>query len=349
MEEASRWKVPPSRENPEYSVCVVLETGDVLEITPVVLSLDISHREEQLAVCVTLRLANTQYEGKWVTSILKVRQRVFLYANDGERHEEVFRGWLWSTSYASSPRDRELTVKCYYDLIYWQESEVSEYFAKGKSTQAVVTSLFRTWGVPMRWGYVSTTHDKLALRGTLADIVTSDVLDEAKKQTGKKYAIVMEQDTAVIRTAGDNEAYYRFEEAGSALETKWEVTMDGMVTQVLILGQAKDDKRTPVVATITGDTATYGTLQKLQDRGDEKKTTLAKAKEEARHTIDEKGKPKVEYTLKSVDVPWIRKGDRVYVHVGGIWDKRLIVWSLDRTISDRERTMTLTMREVDAP
>lgn len=332
----------PSKENPDYSVVLTTLEGVQYELTPIVSTLELSHQKEQLAQSATLALINTLFEGKWVNSMIEARQRVCIYANDGERHEEVFRGFVWSSVYLSSTTERELTVKCYDNLIYWQESEDTAFFPAGWTTESVVANLAAKWGIPLTYRYQSISHGKLALQGTLSDLIASEVLDKAKKQTGVKYAVIMKGDTAIIRTAGDNEDYYKIVQASNAIHTKSGYTMDDMVTQVLVLGAAKNGSA-PVEATVSGDTAKYGTLQKLQSRGGD--TTLAAAKEEAQSTVDEKGGPKWEYELKCSDIPWIRKGDKVYVSVGGIYQKTLIVWGIDRSINDESRDMTLTMED----
>ena len=335
----------PSKENPEYTVVLTMaSTGEQFELTPILVSLEFTHQKEQLAQCATLTLVNVAYEGSWANKMFRVRDRVFIYANDGERHEEVFRGFVWTNTYTSALKERELVLRCYDNLIYWQESEDSEFFPKGRTTKDVVQTIFDKWGIPLEYRYESITHDKLPLRGTLADLVTSDILDKVRKQTGKQYAIVMEGDKAVIRTLGDNESFYRVDTGSRAVLTKSDQTMEGMITKVVILGKADDDKKTPVEAEVAGDTDKYGTLQKLQDR--DEKTTLADAKREAQSTLDESGEPKWEYELKCSDIPWVRKGDRINVSVGMIYESMMLIRSIERTISDREKTMTLTMEAV---
>ena len=332
----------PTKENPEYTVVISMtETGEQFELTPILVSLELSHQKEQLAQCATLTLMNINYEGRWTNTMFRVRDRIFIYANDGERHEEVFRGWVWTVSYTSSGNDRELVLRCYDNLIYWQESEDSDFFPKGRTTQDVIQTIFDKWGVPLEYRYESITHDKLPLRGTLADIVTSDILDKVRKQTGKKFTVIMDGDKAVIRTLGDNEDFYRITAASRAIHTKSEQTMDGMTTKVVILGKSDDDKKTPVEAEVVGDTDKYGTLQKLQNR--DEKTTLADAKQEAQSAIDENGQPKWDYELKCGDVPWVRRGDRINVSVGGIYESMMLILGIDRAISQKEKTMTLTM------
>lgn len=333
----------PSKENPDYSVVLNISNTERYEITPIIVSLELSHQKEQLAQTATITVMNIKYKNSWPNAMFQVRQRVFIYANDGERHEEVFRGWIWSTSYTSATESRELVLRCYDNLVYLQESEESAFFPAGYATKDVVANLFSRWGIPLQYNYTGITHSKLALRGALADLITSDVLDPVRKQTGLKPAIVMEKDTVVIRTAGDNETFYAVVGASNAIHTKSGATMDGMTTQVVILGTSDNAGKTPVEAIVAGDTAKWGTLQKLQDRDQD--TTLANAKAEAQTIIDESGKPKQEYELRCSDIPWVRKGDKIYVSVGGIYNKTLIVWGIDRQISDEHRDMTLTMED----
>lgn len=334
----------PSKENPDYSIVLTTLEKEQFEITPIVLSLDMSHQKEQLAQSATLTLVNINYNGRWANTIFKPRQRVFIYANDGERHEEVFRGFVWSVSYTSSTKDRELILRCYDNLIYLQESEESAFYAAGWSTKDILADLFKRWSIPLQYNYTGgITHSQLALRGVMSDLILSDVLDTARKQSGKKYAVVMQKDTVVIRTVGDNETYYRIADISNAIHTKTGSTMEGMVTKVVILGKSDDKGKSPVEATVTGDTATYGTLQKLQDRNED--TNLTDAKKEAQAVIDEKGLPKDEYELKCSDIPWVRRGDRVFVDVGSIYQKMLVVVGIDRSISDNSKDMTLTMEE----
>ena len=335
----------PSKENPEYTAVITMaSTGEQFDLSPVLVSLELTHQKEQMAQCATLTLININYEGRWTNTMFRARDRVVIYANDGERHEEVFRGFVWTNTYTSTLEQREIVLRCYDNLIFWQESEESEFFPKGRTTKDVVQTLFGKWGVPLEYRYESITHDKLPLRGTLADLVTSDILDKVKKETGKKYAVYMEGDKAIIRTLGDNETYYRVDTASRAVSTRSEQTMDGMTTKVVILGKSDDNKKTPVEAEVTGDTEKYGTIQKLQDR--DEKATLADAKKEAQNVIDEKGQPFDEYELKCGDIPWVKKGDRINVSVGMIYESMMLVLGIDRMISDKEKTMTLTMEGV---
>ena len=326
---------------PEYTVYVV-SGSTKYNITPAVENIDNSDRKKQMAKCVTIQLMNQKVGDTWLSSILDVVDRVFLYADDGEKNGEVFRGYIWDDGYKSSLSDRTLQLKCYDNLIYFQESDHSAYFSSGKSTEAVCKSLCNDWGVKLDYSYESITHSKLPLRGNLSDIFTADVLDLVKERTGKKYVILSEKDVMQIKSVGSNSTIYHFIAGQNAVMTSSVRTMDGVVTKVIILGKADDNDRHPIEATVSGDTAKYGTLQKTINR--DENTSLADAKKDAQNIIKD-GKPKREYELTATDIPWIRKGDKVRVDAGDMVGY-YIVTAISRTISLEKREMVLELEDV---
>lgn len=331
-----------SSENPIYSVYIVSGTNKY-NITPALIALDFSDQKKQMAQSVSIGVMNVKVGGTLLSSLLKVRDRVYIYADDGSRNDEVFRGYIWTRSYRSSLNDRDLTLKCYDNLIYFQESEEAEYFSSGKSTKDVVSSLCSKWGVKLEYSYESITHAKLALRGNLSDIFTTDILDLVKDRTGKKYVILSVKDTMQVKTLGSNTTVYSFKAGQNAIKTASSCTMDGMITKVVILGKADKDDREPVEATVSGKTSEYGTLQKVISR--DENTSLADAKKEAQSIIDKDGTPKWEYELTALDIPWVRKGDKVHLNAGDIYNSYLIVTGVERTIENSRKEMTLTMEK----
>lgn len=331
-----------TQQKPVYSVYVVSGTTKY-NITNAVISQDRSEPKGQIAQRVTLQLANVKVGDTWLSSLLKARNRVFVYANDGTQEKEVFRGYLWTRSRNDSLSEREIRYVCYDNLIYFQESEDSLYFSSGKSTKDIMSTICSKWGIKLQYIYDSITHTKLPLRGHLADIFTSDILDLVKKRTGKKYVILSDQDTMIVRPVGSNTTVYHFVAGKNVTRTASGWTMDGVITQVIVLGKADDDDREPIEATVSGKTSEYGTLQQIQRRSEG--TSLADAKIEAKNTVDENGEPKWEYEVTAPDVPWIRKGDKIYVNAGEIVGYRIIT-DVDRTIDQKRREMTLTLEDV---
>lgn len=329
-----------SKENPIYTVYAV--SGNVkYNLSSAVVSIKTSDQEKEMAQSVTVELANISAGGKRLSKLLKARDRVFVHANDGSTSGEVFRGYIWSNGGKESTKDNTLTFRAYDNLIYLQESDESEYFSKGKKTKDVVSALCKKWGITLEYSYDSITHSKLALRGNLADIFMSDILDEVKKKNGSKYIISSEKDVMKVKTVGQNSTVYTVKKKNNAVSVSTENTMDGVVTKVIILGKADKNDRQSVEATVKGDTATYGTIQKIIDRNEG--TSLSEAKKEAQYMIDEDGKPKDEYVVVAPDIPWIRKGDKVQV-VAGDLNGYFIAYSINREINNTKKQMTLTLR-----
>ena len=328
-----------SKESPIYSAYVVTDDGKY-DLTPVLTSLSFNNQKKQFAQSLTAKFMNILFNEKWLSTILQVRQRIFIYADDGERNEEVFRGYVWNRTYKSALNEREITLRCYDNLIYVQESEVSEYFSAGKSTKDVITELLGNWGVSVDYQYESITHEKLALRGSLSDIITDDLLNLVVDRTAKKYAITSSKDTIKIASYGSNAKVYDVKARQNAINTRSESTMDNLVTQVVITGKADDDGREPIEATVSQNTDKYGTIQQVISR--DENTSLADAKEEAQGILDENGEPTWEYEIQASDIPWIQKGDKIMVAAGDIDNRELIVVGINRNYSAKGAKMTLS-------
>ena len=200
------------------------------------------------------------------------------------------------------------------------------------------------WGIKLQYSYDSITHKKLPLRGKIYELLTADILDLVKKKTKKRYVIISDKDTMYVKPEGANSTVYQFRAGKNVVSTSSGWSMDGVITKVIIVGKEDDKGKEPIESTVEGDISKYGTLQKIQDRDEE--TTLDDAKLEAQATIDEYGEPKMEYEIVATDIPWIRKGDKVYVHAGDIGDRYLIVTAIDRMYTTKKCQMALTLTEI---
>lgn len=329
-----------TQQKPVYTVYII-SGSTKYNVTPAVIGHERSDPEGQIAQRVNLQLANVKVGDTWLSSLLKARNRVFLYANDGTKEDEVFRGYLWSRVRNDSINEKEIRYVCYDNLIYFQESEDSLYFSAGKSTESIMSSICNKWGIKLHYSYDGITHEKMPLRGYLADIFTADILDLVKKRIKRKYVILSEKDTMVVRPVGANTTIYHFIAGKNVTSTESGWTMDGVITKVIIVGKADKDDREPIEATVSGKTDEYGTLQRIQSK--DENTSLEDAKIEAQNTIDENGEPKWEYKIVAPDIPWIRKGDKIYVSAGEI-DGYRIVTDVDR--DSKTNLMTLMLEDV---
>ncbi len=336
----------PSMGNPEYTVYVI--SGNTqYDVTPALISIDRAESKKEMAQSSTIKLANITSDGKRLSELFGDTARVRIHANDGSKNDEVFRGFIWTEVGNASIEDRTFTLKCFDNLIYMQEAEASEFFSSGTETKDIFTKVCGDWGIKLEYNYDSIVHSKMALRGSLSDILTTDVLDLVKERKGNDYTVLSEKDVMKVRRVGSNSVIYKILEAQNATSVSSERTKNGMVTKVVILGTADNDDREPVERIVSGDTSKYGTLQKIIRR--DTNTTLTDAYEEGQSIIEKDGRPKWSYVVKAPDIPWIRKGDKVYVDAGDIRNQYLIVDDIDRTIDSVKNQMTLSLSNIPAP
>lgn len=334
--------------NPVYTVVIAAKDGTKYTVkdgnTNVVTSLMLSENEQQLAQTVQITMVNVQTEdGSYLSEHLALMQRIFIYADTGDKREEVFRGFLWDRHY-SSQVEKELTFTCYDNLIYFQESEDSRFYTADKTTKEICEDICSGWGVSLEYNYDTIKHPKLPLRGNLADIFLEDILAKVKKQTGKKFVMRSIQDVIHIDYTGANDTVYQINKEENAISVVSKETMNGMVTKVIVTGKEDKDQRLPVEATLSGNTADYGTLQKVFSCLDSKK--LEEVKKEAQTLLDEQGKPKKTFELEVVDIPWIRKGDKIQVAAGDMINS-YIVLGVTHDITNRTMSIDCELAEND--
>lgn len=327
----------PAPNNPLYRASLLTADGTSYQLHSATTSLTLAEPKGQIAQKATIRLVNVKAGDRWLSSIIKNRDRLFVTADIGEGAFEVFRGFVWDFNYKSG-LTKEISLTAFDNLIYFQESEDSLFFPADRSTQSVITDICQKWGVSITYSYDSITHEKLVLRGKIADILISDLLDEVKNQTGKKYEIRSEADKIKVFEAGTNSTVYDVEAKKNAIETNMKKTMSGMVTQVVITGKEDDEGRVPVEATASRNTDKYGTLQKIIRKSEG--TDLSEVQKEADTTLDEKAIPQETITVDFVDNPRIRRGDKVKVAAGNLTD-HFLVTGVTRNCDTKTATLEL--------
>ncbi len=329
----------PKKQNPQYNCIAVTQKGQRYELKGTLISLELSVRRKQLAQCAKVKCVNVKNGTKYMNGLITVRDRLFVYASDGEKTGEVFRGFIWTIDY-SSEKEKELVFTCYDNLIYFQESDENRYFPSGQSSKNICASICNDWGIKLEYTYSVITHGKMPLKGKLSDIFLSQILEKVRNQTGERFVMRSEKDVVKIMPAGKNDIVYEFCSGNNVLRTNSELTMEGMVTKVVILGKADDDGQSKIEAAVSGDIVKYGTLQKVQNKSET--TSISEAKSEAEQIIKDKGKPSRTHEVEAMDIPWIVIGDKVKVKAGDLLGEYIVV-GISRKIRDTEKTMTLTL------
>lgn len=312
------------KEYPIYTAVAIAADGTKYYLDNAVTDLVIDEPNKELADKVSLSLRNAKTEtGKYLTGCLDLETRLFVKANDGQKTDEVFRGYLWDITYQSD-EDKELKVIAYNNLIYIEKSKDCLYFTAGKYTDVIIRSICKKWNIALNYVYDKIKHPKLPFNNkTIADIII-ELLDEVKKKKGTKYVIRGVKDSLQIRKVGTNTDVYHFQRQKSALSTKSNITKDGLITKVVIYGNEDDNERREVKATVTGSYfKKYGTIQDVVTMSGD--TTLAEAKQEANELLKENGTPKKTYDIETLDVPWVHKGDLIQITAGDMSGKFIVL------------------------
>ncbi len=333
-------------EIPTYKVVVKSPDGKTFDTAGIITGLTLTESKSQLAQRATIRMFN-RYISKhgYPSNLFPVRSRVFIYAKGGgkTKREEVFRGYVWDTDY-SLGNGTQLTLTCYDNMIYFMNSQILTYFSKGKSTKEIVKTLMERRGVKLTYNYSSITHPKLPLSGTLADVLTSELLDEVQKKKGVKYVVKSKKGKIYIDKQGSNEKAYCISRGTQSIMQSYNrsVTMDGMVTSVIIAGKSDENGKRKIEERVDKNRKTYGTLAKIIYKDED--TKLSEMKKEANYILDENATPQREYEVTALDIPWIRKGDRVRIEFNKGTYHDCVVNEITHNCD--QATMTLNVRRM---
>ena len=295
--------------NLKYNIKAFLSSGDVLDLTGLCTSLAWGDEKNSIAQKADVTLANIKMDKGYISDLIEFCTQIVIFVNQ----EEQFKGIVWDWSYTSA-LEKELSFTAYDKMIYLTQSKGNTYYSSGKSTQFLVEDICKEWGISIRYEWENWTHGKTPLKNMEISRQLTTVLDEAQTKLDSKYVMLFEKDTLIIRKKGSNTDIYYFH--GKNVEsTKNHLTLQGLVTKVLVYGKSEEEQRPPLLETVNGN-LDYGTLQEIVTKDSNK--TLDDAKKEAQNILKEKGKPEETINVSTVDVPMMRKGDKIKLVAGNL-------------------------------
>lgn len=238
----------------------------------------------------------------------------------------LFDGVIWELN--DSYKDaHSLSITAYERIKYMAESEDEYLFNAGTTASSIIKRIAADWSIPL--GSIADTKIKLAKQlfrgGKNLYSIMRDVLIETVDKGGGMYVPRMASGKLELIPIGSNPTVWILETFEGVDYTK---TMEGMVTKVKVVGSSdSDDKLSPVLAVVTGDTAKYGTIQKVHSDSQIKNASQAKTAGEKLLT----GLTAM-FSYSGIDINTIRAGDMVK------FDERdLIVTSVEHTLGDPGR------------
>ncbi len=322
----------------KYWLELITEDGNKHQLNDMLINLVWEEHEEELAQRANITIRNILYKGKYLIDYAKLNCMVLIYADWGEGKKIVFNGIIWNWDYTSAI-EKELTILAYDPLIRLQKSKDFKYFTSGMDTKTIVSEICSDWSIPLSYEWTSITHERKTFKAQTISEMIFTLLKEVKDKTGEKYVVLFQDDMLVIKNFGTNSDVYIFS-SDKTISTKHQISMDNLVTIVKILGQEKTEGQAPVEAPVLGDTS-FGILQEIIMRDSNK--TLADATAEGQTLIKERGKPKEEIQVETLNIPPLRKGYKVKLAAGNLLD---YFYVLGVSHNATENTMQLTLKRV---
>lgn len=310
----------------KYTLILVTEKGKNYNISNLVENLTWEEPERELATRITFTAKNDKTSKGRLSALAKPGCYVYvMYAYKNKQSKEAAKGRIVEWNPSAKASKEQLRIKAYDDLYNLQESQDHVYYSAGVSTRSAIMGLLQKWGIKTgSYKGPDVTHGKLLYKNEKISSIILKILDEAKKKGGGKGFLRCTKGKVSVLKYGENKKIYHFAQSENILSVSHKVSTVGMVTRVKVVGEEDDEGRRPVEATVDGQTK-YGIRQKIVTRGTDE--TLDDAKKAAQEILDEDGKLDRQRTVKTADIPVIRKGDMIhmqsstgtgYFHVLGI-------------------------------
>lgn len=320
-----------------YRLIVLDEKGKKHDITSLVTDLEWQEMENEMAASLSCTVYNRKAEKERVSKLVKIGTQLLLFATIGGKEEEVVRVKVteWNSSFTSSS-DR-LTLKAYDNLYDLQQSYDSVYYSKGFSTHSIIQKLLIKWGLKMgEYKGKNIIHGKIKHQNSLLTDILSSLLKDVKKKTGKKCLIRSQKGKIDFIPYGNNKKIYHFE-SKNVIQVEHSISTSDLVTRVKIVS-ADEKKQKKIEVVLNGQTKKYGIRQKIIIKNE--KDQLLDIKKEAQHMLDEKGHEKHEFKITIPDIPFVRKGDIIFIQSGTL-NGYYYIFSISHKVTAREMYLEL--------
>lgn len=314
----------------KYQFKALFPDGKVVDLTNITEKMSFGDNDGELAQRLSVTVTNVKAGNSFINTLLQLCVRVFVYVNGEKR----FTGQIWEHDYTSELQ-KSIDLVCYDGFRDTLESKDHLFYAAGKSTQSILEDVCKKWGIKLKYEYSSWTHPKCVFKGDKIGEIILKTLKEADRHLNKRSVAIFVGETLVIREKGKNEDVYVFDAKLNTMRTNYRISKDNLVTRVKVLGKMNKVGQAKVEATVNGRTE-FGILQEVVYR--DGNTSLAEAKKEAQDILYERGKPKENITTEGLDVPSIRKGDKVKILAGNLIGY-FYVKAVQHSATDRTMTM----------
>lgn len=217
----------------------------------------------------------------------------------------IFKGMAWEIN--RSRKTKRVTLSCKERTIYLEQSEDEYLLPAGQTATQRAIQYCRDWSIPQ--GSLTGTSILLSKafykNDTIFDMMSKDLKETAQKG-GKLFKFRMSSGKLDIVELGSNKTIWKLETLAEDIDET--SSLDGMITQVKVLGKEVENKKTPIIGVYKNDLNIYkyGAMQKLVK--DDKIKSVDEAKKKAGALLNT-GKETI--TVTAIDINTIRAGDKV--------------------------------------
>lgn len=299
----------------KYRVAVTDESGNTDYITDYIQKLGWEENKKEISVRLSFTARNDKTSKGYLSNRMKPGCLIGIFASGGGAFDEVARGYVetWNTVEKSDGND--LTCTCYDELYRLQKSQDHRYYPSGTGTKSVLQGIFQDWNIPQgEYQGPNASHGKTVCNNQYLSDIILGFLDDAAKRGERTCMIRAEKGYTKVIPRGNNETIYVFQ-LDNTQSFCQSISTENLITRVKVIGQANDDGKRSVDVTKNGELS-YGIRQRIYTRGSDE--SIHDASTAAQKILDEEGKIERTMTVQSPDVPWIRKGDLVYLICGSI-------------------------------
>ncbi len=320
----------------KYRVVVVDSKKNRYNISEYIENLGWQENEGEISMQTSFTVRNDKTSKGYLSKLIKPGTLIIVSAkHDSKKYKEVARGYVETWNPVNQNSSHDLRCTCYDDLYNLQKSQDNFYFRSGTGTKTRILKIVKKWKIPIgSYHGPNKKHGKKKYQGKYLSDIILDILDDALKKGGKKCILRMKKGKLAVVPKGSNSDIYVFKSNNTKVVNNSRSTAN-MVTRVKVIGKSKKKGKTRVVATLNGLTK-YGVRQRIYTRGSDE--TIKQAKKAAKEILDESGDIKQDITVQSPDVPYIRKGDMVYMQVGSVKG-----YYIAKSIQHDADTMSMTM------
>lgn len=293
----------------KYYAVIVDSDGKQTDITDYVNNLGWSESKGELSMKSEFTARNDKTEQGYLSEIIKPGTLFMIIVSTGKETREVARGKVEVWNPVTENETMELKCTCYDDLYPFQKSQDNYIVKNNMRAYKAISKIFQTWKIPRGfYDGPSIKLKKMVFQQRYIGEIITQILEQAYEFGDEKYLMRAADGVIDILPYFDNIDIYFFN-SDNATKIDEKQSTENLVTRVKIMDKANKKMK----AKVDGLTE-FGIRQIISPM--QEGQSLKTAKKLAERVIAEKGVIERSIRLSCNDLPFLRKGDVVYVDIG---------------------------------